>query len=91
MPTLLEVPAGATMRISRPDGTVDYEGSLEIRGRGNSTWNYPKKPYALRLPEKHAVLGMPGHKRWILLANWKDRTLMRNDAAFWLSRHTGLQ
>ena len=82
--------AGATICIENPDGTVDYEGETEIRGRGNSTWNYPKKPYALRLKEKDEILGMPSHKRWILLANWKDRTLMRNDAAFWLSRHTGL-
>ena len=81
---------GATIRIERPDGSVDYEGSLEIKGRGNSTWNYPKKPYALRLKEKDEILGMPSHKRWILLANWKDRTILRNDAAFWLSRHTSL-
>ena len=81
---------GASIRIELPDGTVDYEGKTEIRGRGNSTWNYPKKPYALRLVEKDEILGMPSHKRWILLANWKDRTLLRNDAAFWLSRHTGL-
>ena len=81
---------GASIRIELPDGTVDYEGKTEIRGRGNSTWNYPKKPYALRLVDKDEILGMPSHKRWILLANWKDRTLLRNDAAFWLSRHTGL-
>ena len=82
---------GATLRIEYPDGTVDYEGTTEIRGRGNSTWSwYPMKPYALRLQEKGEILGMPSHKRWILLANWKDRTLMRNDAAFWLSAHSGL-
>ena len=81
---------GATIRIEKPDGKVDYEGSMEIKGRGNSTWNYVKKPYALRLKEKGEILGMPSHKRWVLLANWKDRTLLRNDAAFWLSRHTGL-
>ena len=81
---------GATLRIEWPDGNVDYEGVTEIRGRGNSTWNYPKKPYALRLNEKGEILGMPSHKRWILLANWKDRTILRNDAAFWLSRNTGL-
>ena len=81
---------GATLRIELPDGTVDYEGPMSIRGRGNSTWNYPKKPYALKLDEKAKILSMPSHKRWVLLANWKDRTLLRNDAAFWLSRHTGL-
>ena len=73
----------ATVRIEWPDGKVDYEGVTEIRGRGNSTWDwYPKKPYALRLREKGEILGMPSHKRWILLANWKDRTILRNDAAF---------
>lgn len=81
---------GATMRIELPDGTVDYEGQMGIRGRGNSTWNYPKKPYALKLDSKAEILGMPKHKRWILLANWKDRTILRNDAAFWLSRTIGL-
>ena len=82
---------GATIRIELPDGTLDYEGPMEIRGRGNSTWNYPKKPYALKLKDKAEILSMPSHKRWILLANWKDRTILRNDAAFWLSRHSGLQ
>lgn len=82
--------AGATLRIELPDGTVDYEGPMSIRGRGNSTWNYPKKPYALKLDEKARILSMPSQKRWVLLANWKDRTLLRNDAAFWLSSHTGL-
>lgn len=82
---------GATVRIEKPDGGLDYEGETEIKGRGNSTWTrYPKKPYALRLKEKGKILGMPSHKRWVLLANWKDRTLLRNDAAFWLSSHTGL-
>ena len=48
---------GATLRIELPDGKVDYEGKMEIRGRGNSTWQwYPKKPYALRLAEKELKL-----------------------------------
>lgn len=81
---------GATIRIEYPDGRVDYEGTMSIRGRGNSTWNYPKKPFALKLDSKSKILGMPKHKRWVLLANWKDRTLLRNDAAFFLSRASGL-
>lgn len=88
---------GISMRIEYPDGTVDYEGTLSMRGRGNGTWvengNWgtpPKKPYALRLDEKAKILGMHKHKRWILLANYKDRTLLRNDAAYWLSRQTDL-
>lgn len=52
---------------------------VNIKGRGNSTWMWPKKPYAIKLDKKAAVLGMPKHKRWCLLANYKDRTIMRND------------
>ena len=84
----------ATVRIENPDGTPgmggEYEVATQIKGRGNYTWTWEKKPYALKLASKSKVLDMPSHKRWILLANWRDRTLLRNDAAFWLSSHSGL-
>ncbi|MBO4230607.1 MAG: CotH kinase family protein, partial [Bacteroidales bacterium] len=89
-----------SIRIEQPDGTPGmrknntgdpvYEIDTKIRGRGNYTWTWAKKPYALRFDKKTEVLGMPAHKRWILLANWRDHTLLRNDAAFWLSRQAGL-
>ena len=41
--------AGASLRIENADGSLDYEGPTSVRGRGNSTWNYPKKPYAIKL------------------------------------------
>lgn len=82
---------GAELRIELPDGTVDYEAEINIRGRGNSTWGFPKKPYALKLNEKASILGMPKHKRWVLLANWLDRTSLRNHIAFHIARQTGLE
>lgn len=69
-------------------GDLDLSVKTSIKGRGNSTWNYPKKPYALKFDSKTPVLGMPKHKRWVLLANWIDRTLLRNDIAFELGRRT---
>ena len=63
-------------------GTEELPGlqavRCSIRGRGNTTWGWPKKPYLVKLDEKASVLGMPKHKRWVLLANFMDRTLMRN-------------
>ena len=63
-------------------GTEQYDGldavACDIRGRGNTTWYWPKKPYLIKLNEKQSLFGMPKHKRWILLANFNDRTLMRN-------------
>lgn len=68
------------------DGT-DYTCGLRLRG--NSTQNMPKKPYAIKLDSKAGILGMPAHKRWVLLANWLDRTMLRNDLAFYIARQTG--
>lgn len=82
---------GTSISILNPDGSVDYEAEdLSIKGRGNSTWGYPKKPYALKLGSKSEILGMKKHKRWCLLANWMDRTLLRNDIAFYIAKQTGL-
>ena len=56
-----------------------------IRGRGNSTWLKPKKPYALKLDKKQKIMGLPAHKRWVLIANYLDNSFMRNAIAFYLS------
>lgn len=82
--------ADAKMTIVNPDMTIDYQGTLSVKGRGNSTWTYPKKPYALKLDKKEKILGMKKHKRWCLMANWMDRTMMRNAVAFEISRSTEL-
>ena len=82
---------GITMRIELPDGTVDYEGTISLKGRGNQTWSdFDKKPFAIKLDTKANILGMDKNKRWILLANIKDRTLLRNDLAFWISKQTNM-
>ena len=83
----------ACMRITDGDkekyGTGLYHGTLKIRGRGNSTWNMPKKGYRLKLSDAAKVLDMPAHKDWVLLANYADKTLMRNAVGFELSRILG--
>ena len=81
----------SSIAIVDADGAISYQSSnLSIRGRGNSTWYFPKKAYALKLESKSEILGMPKHKRWILLANWLDRTLLRNDIAFQIAKQTDL-
>ena len=56
-----------------------------IRGKGKAAWERPKKPYSLKLDEKREIMDMPKDKRWILLANYRDKSFMRNAAAFYLS------
>ena len=74
-----------------PDG-ADSTLTLacQVRGRGNTTWTWPKKPYLVKLDKKTSLLGMPAHKRWILLANFMDRTMMRNLVAMKVSSLTSL-
>lgn len=72
----------ATISIDGNDWGEDYSGTTRIRGRGNSTWGMPKKPYRLKLDENVSVLGLLPEKDWVLLANYIDPTLMLNAVAF---------
>ncbi len=72
-------------------GVTDSSGTLEVRGRGNSTWDWPKKPYRLKLTTSTSLLGMPKGKNWVLLANYADKTMVRNDVAFMFSRNLGFE
>ena len=80
-----------TVRLTEADGRSTPESELEIRGRGHSTWDLmPKKPYRLKLRSSASLLGMPASRHWVLLANYSDKTLLRNDATFHLSRTLGM-
>lgn len=68
-----------------------YSGATEIRGRGNSTWGQPKKPYRLKLDKKTDLLGMGKSKHWVLLANYLDESLQRNALAYNLSGAMGME
>lgn len=77
------------MAVYNADGSVDMEEApCGIRLRGNSTQKFPKKPFAIKLVRKASVLGMPKHKRWVLLANWMDRTMLRNAVALEVAHRT---
>jgi spore coat protein CotH len=58
------------------------EKEAGIRGRGNVTWGYPKKPYRLKFDKKVSMFGLGEAKNWVLLANYRDPTLIMNTVAF---------
>lgn len=73
-------------------GAGDYfEDSVSIKGRGNFTWVHPKKPYRLKFDSKVSLLGMPKDKSWVLLANYTDRTFLRNYIAFYMGQMSNLE
>ena len=73
------------------DGSIAYNGALDqLKGRGNTTFSYPKKPYQFKLASKTGLSGMGKGKTWILLANWQDISQLRNQVILNLARYIGL-
>ena len=65
----------------------DVDGKyFNIKGRGNSTWNAPKKPYAIKFDKKVSLMSLPEDKSWVMLANYFDASLLRNDLAFYMGQ-----
>lgn len=55
----------------------DKFSSVDIRGRGNTSWlNYPKKPYRLKFSSKISLCGLTKAKNYVLLANYTDPSFM---------------
>lgn len=64
------------------------KGKIEMRGRGNSTWVLPKKPFRMKFSEKFSPIGLnhAKEKSWTLLAQDMDKSLLRTHLAFEYSR-----
>lgn len=70
------------IRVVREDGNTEYQGRLErISGRGNMTWTYVKKPYAIKLADKYPLCGLDKSDRWQLLALWREGSKLDNKIA----------
>lgn len=75
----------ASLRIfngSRMTDNFTSTDSVEMKGRGNSTWLMPKKPYRIKMPNAKSLFGFPADKDWLLLANYADKSLIRTMVAF---------
>ena len=68
----------------------DLSGRCKIRGRGNSTWKTTltqKRPYLLKLDEEASLLGLSTARKWVLMANAPDRSMLRNFYAEYLAHN----
>ncbi len=73
------------------DGSVAYDGGLKhIKMRGNASTKFKKKNYAVKLETGSSLLGMGKAKRWILIGNYLDKSMIRNQMTFDLARYAGL-
>ncbi len=83
----------ATMYYVDENDVVTQYDSMQIRGRGNSTWGLSKKPYRIKFNQKEKFLGK-GYakaKSWTLLANAGDKTLMRNAVTSAMGEFMGMR
>ena len=87
--------ATGQMTLLSTDGSVIYSDALsQIKGRGNSTWGKPKKPYQIKLAVKTDLIetgdSKEAAKTWVLLANYSDSSLLRNTLSYHLAADFGL-
>ena len=56
------------------------DDNIEIKGRGNTSWAMKKKSYQIKLNKKQNLfdIGNGKSKKWVLLANYSDPTLLKN-------------
>ncbi|MBQ2944272.1 MAG: CotH kinase family protein, partial [Ruminococcus sp.] len=72
-----------------PDTPEDGADIKKIKGRGNSTWNLAKKPFNITYYKNVTIDGMNG-KKWSLLANAQDSSLLRNRLVYDLANEVGM-
>lgn len=64
---------------------------LEMKGRGNYSWyDLEKKQYAIKFQEKQRVLGMGSARKWVLIANYSDKSFQRNYLTLNLAKDMGM-
>lgn len=81
----------ADIQIISENGLSRLEAPGTTRLRGNASMDFPKKPYRIKFDKKQNVLDAPAKaKKWTLLSNYGDKTLIRNLLAFEISRRIGM-
>lgn len=88
----------SNVTITYDNGTRIQEYPVTAKGRGNASWNFEKKPWRIKFNDgksHHMLKGSPLEspakaKKWTLINNYGDKTLMRNILAFEISRRLNM-
>lgn len=81
-----------SVTVSDPENSKNcVKKAAEIRGRGNASWNFPKKGYKIKFSEKVNLLGIGecANKDWVLISCYGDQSMLRNYAASRLGQLLG--
>ncbi|MFD1614494.1 CotH kinase family protein [Gelatiniphilus marinus] len=75
------------------DRVFEFSENARIKGRGNSTWAWPKKPFKIKLDSKETLVShkdalsrLLPEKDWVLLADYQDGVHLLNNVAFTIGR-----
>lgn len=80
-----------TILILSEEGEQQYRGKLDsIHGRGNVSWEEPKRAYSIKLPKRTDLFQMGAAKKWNLIANYCDKTMLRNYVAYDFTKESGM-
>lgn len=89
--TSTEVYTTASLKVVESDGTSTEYAATKVRGRGNTLFTLEKKPYKLKLAKKANLAGADyaKGKKWNLMADHGDKTLLRNAVASFIALEAG--
>jgi len=76
----------ASVSFTSENGCLTQNIDGYIKGRGNTTWAFPKKSFQIKFDTPTALLELPCSKKFVLIANYSDKSMLRNELAFELSR-----
>lgn len=80
--------SGNEVNLAQGNDELSWNG-VEIKGRGNFTWGDIKKPYRIKFKKVVDLLGLGKARKWVLLTNNLDDSLMRNDLGFFIANLIG--
>lgn len=87
IPTTKETYESGLIKITTSSGATIYSDPAQFRGRGNSTWLAPKKPYKFRPSSaEETPLGMGASRDWALMADFFDQSFLRTTIGFEIGR-----
>lgn len=82
----------AGISVTDTDGSVLSDSvSFKVRGNTTAMTTIAKKAYTFKFAKKKNVLGLGSGKKWALIANAFDPTLLRNYIAFDIADELGLE
>jgi hypothetical protein len=75
------------IKLESHDSICILKDKCKIKGHGNSTWAAPKKPYVFKFRHPMSICEMAENKTYVLLANYYDSTMIRNDLGMFMGQY----